>query len=89
MHYAARIAKQKEKIYCLQYDEGSREACYFFLKTDPSKEQAFLRTLESGRTDKITYFGKIVASGWGTPSESTKSKMLEKYSIAFAQTQAA
>jgi hypothetical protein len=83
MSFAAKVLSEKSRLYCLQYDIGSKEECYFFLMVDAPKEQAFLRALEQGAPTKIEEFGKVVASGWGAPGAGVREEMTRQYGIEF------
>lgn len=83
MSFAARIAAEKSKVYCLQYDEGTDKAAYFFLQVDGAKEAAFLRGIEAGSDARLEEFGTVIASGWGVPGAGVKTAMTEKYDIEF------
>lgn len=83
MSFSAKVLSEKSRVYCLQYDIGSKEECYFFLKVDAAKEQAFLKALEQGAPTKIETFGTVVASGWGAPGAGVRAAMSEQYGITF------
>lgn len=85
MSFAARIAKEKDKVYCLQYDKGTRESCYFFVKINPMRETAFLKALDGGLSAQyqLADFGEVVASGWGEPPARVKEVMAEQYALTF------
>lgn len=83
MSFAARVLSQKSRLYCLQYDIGTKEECYFFLLVDAAKEQAFQRALDASAPTKIEEFGTVVASGWGAPDATLREEMTAKYGIEF------
>lgn len=89
MSFAAKILSEKHRVYCLQYDAGTAQECYFFLQVDAAKELAFLRVVESGGDGKITEFGKVVASGWGQPGVGVKETMRKKFGVVFSEDKAA
>jgi hypothetical protein len=83
MSFAAKILSEKSRVYCLQYDMGTKEECYFFLQVDAAKEAAFLRAIEHNAPNKIEEFGKVVASGWGAPGVGVREAMTAKFGVEF------
>lgn len=84
MGFVARIISAQARVYCLQKDVGTPQECYYFLQVDSRREHAFLKALEGKLEGNISDFGRVAASGWGTPSEELKATMQEKYNMAFA-----
>lgn len=83
MSFTAKVLSEKSRLYCLQYDTGTPDECYFFLLVDAPKEQAFLRAIEQGAPNKIQEFGRVVASGWGEPGAGVRDAMTRQYGITF------
>ncbi len=84
MSFAAKVISETARVYCLQYDAGTKHACYFFLQVAPAKEIFFHKALAARSTTHTPAdFGTILASGHGEPSEQTKRDMEAAYNITF------
>lgn len=84
--FASRIAREKARVYCLQYNRKAPDSCYFFLKIDPLRETMFQKALGGNALlsqQKIGEFGEVVASGWGEPPVRVREVLSENYAITF------
>jgi len=83
MSFAAQIISQQARVYCLQYDRGTADSCYFFLQVDRAKLAPFEHALATGGGGKLTDFGQVIASGWGEPGVGVQETMSAKYGLTF------
>lgn len=78
--YTAKAVADKSLLYGITYAPPNSRRIYYFVLVDPRKERAFLKELESAEGSmNLTYFGTIVAAGYGEPSDLLKNLLQERY----------
>lgn len=74
-----RIAPDKNRIYQIDDQSIDGQKSYFFIIIDPAREQEFLAAVENSGPCNIAEFGRVVASGYGIPSQALLEKMHHEF----------
>jgi len=74
-----RAIRPQGKLFGFSYQFNNGLSAYYFLLVDNIKEKILNRILAEDRPFRVTDYGSLVASGYGSPTEETKVMLREKY----------
>lgn len=77
--WLAKVGPDKNRIYQLSDKTPDGRQAFFFVQVIPAKEKAFLETIERGEKITLTDYGRVLASGYGAPSEELLTRMREMH----------
>ena len=72
--------KAQYPIHFIRTQDDEGEKCFFVLQASLANYQKLMVT-KKRRTVDIADYGEVLASGFGTPSDSLRKEMKEKYDI--------
>lgn len=78
-NFSSSVMADKSRLYLLRYQPEAGTKIFYFLLVNPLKEKAFLKAMSGTEAFNINEYGKIVASGYGEPSEEVKQQMRDLY----------
>lgn len=79
--FAAKILKQTALIYDMRWQDVSGEMVYAIFEAEKSKNEAFLKILDSDDMFDLSDYGTVLHKGFGEPDQSLKDELNTKYGL--------
>ncbi|MDX2094760.1 MAG: hypothetical protein SFW64_02305 [Alphaproteobacteria bacterium] len=81
-NWHSKVKEKNDRLYHLSQTFSDGRVAYYYVLIDPPKEAAFLKEFKSKKgTFELTSYGKLVASGWGTPPVALAQEMQRTYAL--------